>query len=121
VRGWRRLGRGSSALSKAHAGSVRWDILKSESGFAMYILTEYLDRAMTQAVYDKLDDGTYGGRIPPCPGVVAFATSLAGCAEDLRSTLEDWVLLGMKLTHALPVIAGIDLNREPVHEPVDTL
>ena len=87
----------------------------------MYILTEYLDQAMAQAVYDKLDDGTYGGRIPPCPGVVAFATSLAECAEDLRSTLEDWVLLGMKLAHALPVIGGIDLNREPVHEPVDTL
>jgi hypothetical protein len=31
----------------------------------MYILTEYLDRAMAKAVYDKLDDGTYGGRIPP--------------------------------------------------------
>ena len=87
----------------------------------MYILTEYLDGAMARAVYDKLDDGTYGGRIPPCPGVVAFATSLAGCAEDLRSTLEDWVLLGMKLAHALPVIDGIDLNREPVHEPVDAL
>ena len=94
---------------------------QSESGIVMYILTEYLDRAMAQAVYEKLDDGTYGGRIPPCPGVVAFATSLAECAEDLRSTLEDWVLLGMKLGHALPVIAGIDLNREPVHEPVDTL
>jgi predicted RNase H-like HicB family nuclease len=87
----------------------------------MYVLTEYLDQAMAQAVYDKLDDGTYGGRIPPCPGVIAFAASLAECAEDLRSTLEDWVLLGMKLAHALPVIGGIDLNREPVHEPVDTL
>jgi hypothetical protein len=35
--------------------------------------------------------------------------------------LEDWVLLGMKLAHALPVIDGIDLNREPVHERVDAL
>jgi hypothetical protein len=35
--------------------------------------------------------------------------------------LEDWVLLGMKLVHRLPVICGIDLNREPVLEPVDTL
>jgi predicted RNase H-like HicB family nuclease len=77
----------------------------------MYILTEYFDRAMAQAVYDKLDDGTFAGRIPPCPGVVAFAASLAECSEELRSTLEDWVLLGMKLAHALPVIAGIDLNR----------
>ena len=87
----------------------------------MYILTEYFDRAMAQAVYDKLDDGTFAGRIPSCPGVVAFAPSLAVCSEELRSTLEDWVLLGMKLAHALPVIAGIDLNREPVHEPVNTL
>jgi hypothetical protein len=63
----------------------------------------------------------YGGRIPPCPGVVAIATSLSDCSADLRSTLEDWVLLGMKLAHPLPVIAGIDLSREPVHEPVDTL
>jgi hypothetical protein len=40
---------------------------------------------------------------------------------DLRSTLEDWVLLGMKLAHPLPVIAGIDLNREPIQQPVDSL
>ena len=71
----------------------------------MYILTEYFDRAMAQAVYDKLDDGTFAGRIPPCPGVVAFSASLAECSGELRSTLEDWVLLGMKLAHALPLIA----------------
>ena len=87
----------------------------------MYILTEYLGRAMAQAVFEKFEDGTYGGRIPSCPGVVAFGASLRECSENLRSTLEDWVLLGMKLTHPLPVIAGIDLNREPVHEPVDAL
>jgi predicted RNase H-like HicB family nuclease len=87
----------------------------------MYVLTEYLDRAMDQAVYEKLDDGKYGGRIPSCPGVVAFGASLDACSEELRSTLEDWVLLGIKLAHVLPVIAGIDLSREPVHEPVDTL
>jgi hypothetical protein len=102
-------------------GFAHWDILNLEAGFAMYILTEYLDGAMAQAVYDKLDDGKYGGRIPACPGVIACGASLSECSQDLRSTLEDWVLLGMKLAHVLPVIAGIDLNREPVHEPVDTL
>ena len=76
---------------------------------------------MAQAAYDKLHDGTYGGRIPACPGVVAFGATLRDCSAELRSTLEDWVLPGMKLAHPLPVIAGIDLNREPAHEPVDTL
>ncbi len=32
-----------------------------------------------------------------------------------------WILVGLKLGHALPVIAGIDLNKEPTREPVDAL
>jgi len=86
-----------------------------------FILTEYVDRAMAQAVYDKLEDGTFAGRIPSCKGVVAFGNSLRECADELRSTLEDWILVGLKLGHPLPVIAGIDLNREPSHEPLDAL
>jgi predicted RNase H-like HicB family nuclease len=86
-----------------------------------FILTEYLDQAMIQAVYDKLDDGTYAGRIPSCPGVLAFGSTLRDCEDELRSTLEDWVLLGIKMRHPLPVLGDVDLNREPASEPVDTL
>lgn len=86
-----------------------------------YILSEYMEQAMAEAVYDKLEDGTYAGRIPPCPGVIAFGNTLRECADNLRSTLEDWILLGLKLGHSLPVIAGIDLNRAPIREPVDTV
>ena len=85
-----------------------------------YILSEYLNRAMAKAVYDKLDAGTFVGRIPPCKGVVAFGATLRECEEGLRSTLEDWVLLGLKLGHPLPVLGKIDLNQEPIREPVDT-
>ncbi len=72
-----------------------------------FVLTEYLDHAMAYATYDKLEDGTFAGRIPLCKGVVAFAATLRECEEELRSTLEDWVLVGLKLSHPLPVIAGI--------------
>ncbi len=41
-----------------------------------YILSDYLDRALAQAEYDKLEDGTFFGRIPACKGVVAFAAAL---------------------------------------------
>jgi hypothetical protein len=87
----------------------------------MYILTEYLDGAMREASYEKLEDGTYVGRIPPCVGVIAFSPSKRECSSELRSDLEDWVLLGIKMGHSLPVIAGIDLNQEPVLEPVAAL
>jgi predicted RNase H-like HicB family nuclease len=86
-----------------------------------YILSEYLAQAMAQAVYDKLDDGTFGGRIPACKGVIAFGGTLRECEDELRSTLEDWILVGLKLGHSLPVIGGLDLNKEPTREPVDTV
>lgn len=86
-----------------------------------YVLSEYLERAMEEAIYDKLEDASFSGRIASCPGVLSFATTLAECQEELRSTLEDWILVGLKLHHHLPVIGNIDLNKEPAREPVDTL
>ncbi|HEX8847539.1 MAG TPA: hypothetical protein VF791_23050 [Pyrinomonadaceae bacterium] len=86
-----------------------------------YILSEYLERAMAQAEYDKLEDGTFSGRIASCKGVVAFGATLRECEDELRSTLEDWLLVGLKLGHILPVIDGIDLNKEPAYEPVESV
>jgi predicted RNase H-like HicB family nuclease len=86
-----------------------------------FILTSYVEKALKEALYDKLEDGSYSGRIPPCPGVVAFAPDLRGCEEELRSTLEDWLLTGLKLGHPLPVLSGINLNKDPGHGRVDAL
>ena len=86
-----------------------------------FILTDYVNQALVHAVYDKLEDGTFAGRIPLCKGVLAFGTTLHECQDELRSTLEDWLLVGLKLGHPLPVIAGIDLNKEPHREPVEAV
>jgi len=86
-----------------------------------FILTDYVNQALAHAIYDKLEDGTFAGRIPLCKGVVAFGTTLHQCEDELHSTLEDWLLVGLKLGHPLPVIAGIDLNNEPQREPVETV
>ncbi len=86
-----------------------------------FILSEYVQQALSEAVYDKLEDGTFSGRITACKGVLAFGLTLRECEDQLHSTLEDWLLVGLKLGHALPVIGNINLNREPTLEPVDTL
>lgn len=86
-----------------------------------FILTEYVDRALQLAVYDKLDDEQFAARIPQCPGVVALGSSLRACEQELQSTLEDWILVGLKMGHRLPVVGGIDLNQEPALEPLDAL
>ena len=86
-----------------------------------YILSDYIDRAMAKAEYDKLEDGTFAGRIVPCKGVVAFGATLKECEDELHSTLEDWILVGLKLGHTLPVVDGIDLNKEPDYEPLEAV
>jgi len=76
-------------------------------------LTTYIEAALELAHYDKLEDGSFAGEIPKLKGVVAFGTSLRGCESELRSTLEDCILVGLRLGHKLPVLGGIDLNKIP--------
>ena len=84
-----------------------------------YILSDYINQAMALAVYDKLEDGTFSGKIPACKGVIAFGSTLGQCRNELHSVLEDWILVGLKLGHPLPVVGDIDLNREPVRESLE--
>ncbi len=88
---------------------------------ARFILSDYVEEALAQAIYDKLEDGTYAGRVPPCVGVIAFGYTLRECENNLRSTLEDWILVGLKLNHPLPLIADIDLNLEPAYATMDAM
>ena len=76
------------------------------------MLTEYINKALSKALYDKLDEGTYSGKIPQCPGVVAFGETLFQCQQDLRSSLEGWLLVKIRHGDHLPVIGRIDLNKK---------
>ena len=88
---------------------------------SQFALTGYIQAALASAVFDKLEDASFSGRIPSCRGVIAFGGTLQECERELQSALEDWILVGLKLNHPLPVLAGIDLNKEPTLEPVDSL
>ena len=43
-----------------------------------YVLSDYIEIALDKAEYEKLEDGSYSGSIPVCPGVIAFATFAQG-------------------------------------------
>jgi len=86
-----------------------------------FTLTDYINSALVCAEYDKLEDSSFVGRIPKCKGVIAFAKSLRECEDELRSILEDWIFVGIKLGHRLPVINGISLNRRPHCESMVTV
>jgi len=73
------------------------------------MLTSYIRAAIRLAKYEILEDHTYYGEIPGFQGVWANADSLDTCRDELQNTLEDWLILGLRLGHELPVVAGINL------------
>ena len=77
------------------------------------MLTRYIHEAMKLAKYKILEDGSYYGDIPGFRGVLANADNLEECRDELQETLEDWILLGIRLGDSLPEANGIRLVTEP--------
>lgn len=73
------------------------------------MLTKYLHAAMCKASYEILPDGSVYGEIPGFEGVFANTPKLEECREQLLEVLEEWILLGVRLGHALPKVDGMEL------------
>ena len=80
------------------------------------VLTSYLDAAMRHAHYELIDGGaTVYAEIPGLNGVYATSLTVEECRAELREVLEEWVLLGLTMGHAIPPVDGIELR---VPEPI---
>jgi predicted RNase H-like HicB family nuclease len=79
------------------------------------MLTAYIHVALRKARYEILPDGEgYCGAIEGLQGVWAQGDTLEACRDELRGVLEEWIVLGLKMGHALPQIDGISLATEEV-------
>ena len=76
------------------------------------MIIEYINKAMSKAVYDKLENDTFSGKIPQCPGVVAFGETLYQCQQELKSSLEGWLIVKIRHGDKLPVMGKINLNKK---------
>ena len=74
------------------------------------MLIDYINKAMSKAEYDKLEDGSFSGRIPECQGVIAFGKTLFECQKELESVLEGWLIVKIRHGDTLPVIDHLDIN-----------
>lgn len=86
-----------------------------------YIMYKYIDSAMRQAEYKKLEDGDFVGKIPCCRGIVAFGKTLEECKAELLSTLEDWIVFGLSNDFPIPTVSGINLNKKIVRDQMEAL
>ncbi len=74
------------------------------------MFNEYLDKAMSHAQYEQIEDGSYFGRIPGFQGVWANMPTKQECRDELREVLEGWVLLNISEHTPLPVVDGMTLE-----------
>lgn len=54
------------------------------------MITEFIEKKMSQAKYKILPDKTYFGSIPGLRGVWANSKNLEDCRDELREVLEEW-------------------------------
>lgn len=76
------------------------------------MIVEYIDAAMRKVTYELLpEDGLYYGEIPGFEGVYATAKQLEDRREELKATLEDWLLLSFTKNIPVPVVNGTNGTR----------
>jgi predicted RNase H-like HicB family nuclease len=74
------------------------------------MFTEYVERAMHRASYERIEDGTFVGEIEGFRGVLGNGPSIEECRTDLRDALEGWLVLGLwERDGSIPELDGLSL------------
>lgn len=55
--------------------------------------TPYIEEAMRQATYERIEDGSVFGSIPGFAGLWVNADTEEACRRELRDALEGWIQL----------------------------
>ena len=69
------------------------------------MLTECIEEALRRARYELIDDeDPYYGEINDLPGVWACGKTLEECRQELKNTVEGWLLLSVKRELVIPAL-----------------
>ncbi len=72
------------------------------------MLTDYINAAMATAEFEQLEDSTeIYGEIPRCEGLWAVGDTEDECREELRSALEDWLIVKLHFGDELPAFGDV--------------
>jgi len=81
------------------------------------MFAEYVQAAMERAHYEIIDDEEpFYSEVPELKGVWATGKTLEECRKNLKSGIEGWIALRLRMGRAIPPIGGVTINvsTEPV-------
>jgi len=74
------------------------------------MLIEYIQGALENAEYKKLEDGTWFAEIPGFEGVWANSKTVEECRKELMEVLEEWVILKLRDGDPVPQVKGVEIK-----------
>ena len=74
------------------------------------MISDYIEKAMELGRTEKTEDGRYFSTIPGFDGLWADGNTKKQCLAELRLSLEEWLVTGLRDDEELPEISGTSLN-----------
>ncbi len=74
------------------------------------MISAYLRKALQEARYELLENGTYYGEVPSLPGVIATADSLEACRDQLAEVIEEWILVRVAKGLKIPPLGPCEIE-----------
>jgi len=81
------------------------------------MFAEYVQAAMERAHYEIInDEEPFYGEVPELKGVWATGRTPEECRKNLKSGIEGWIALRLRMGRPIPPIGGVTINvsTEPV-------
>ena len=71
------------------------------------MIIEYIEAALSCAKYELIkDEEPYYGEVPKLKGVWATGKTLEECRNNLRETIEGWIVVRLRKNLSIPPICG---------------
>jgi predicted RNase H-like HicB family nuclease len=74
------------------------------------MIAAYVEAALGHASIERMEDGRFFGHIDELRGPWADGDTADECRRELRSVLEEWLVIALRDDEELPVLDGVNLN-----------
>jgi|TARA_B100001964_G_scaffold87313_1_gene98262 predicted RNase H-like HicB family nuclease len=78
------------------------------------MLVEYIQGALGNAEYKRLENGTWFAEIPGFKGVWANGKTVEECRKELVEVLEEWLILKLRDADPIPLVKGYEISIKKV-------
>lgn len=74
------------------------------------MISAYIDKALSRARFEVLDDGSFCARVSGLRGVLAVGDGVEECRRQLSEVVEEWILVRVARGLDVPKLGGISIK-----------